>query len=97
MFTTASKDHTRVLAALILSLEGTIANDYALTRIGVELAREPLLDSILAQTGLKLDQAGMLEICSTSTGSMMKFIDMVNNKWGGIERLMEKELGLAAK
>lgn len=74
-----------------------IAADYALTRIGVEPERERLLDSILAQTGFKLDQPGVVELCSTSPGSIVRFITAVNSRWGSVVGLAEKELNLTTQ
>ncbi|KAH8816978.1 protein-tyrosine phosphatase-like protein [Xylogone sp. PMI_703] len=95
---TAGKDRTGVLAALILGLAGApveaIVADYSLTRIGVEQVKDILVETLLIQTGLTIDQPGMLGICNIYAGTMTKFLSMMVSRWGGIEGYLEKELGL---
>lgn len=87
-----------MLAALILGLAGApssaIANDYALTRIGIEPAREQLLAILQEQTGLDLDQPGIAGLCGIKADTMHGFLELLEQRWGGVEGYMKEELGL---
>jgi len=95
---TAGKDRTGVLSALIISLIGVpkeiIAEDYAMTRIGVEPAREQLLRILQEQIGCKIEEAGMEEMCEVRGENMIAFLDMVEERWGGVEGYLEQKLEL---
>jgi hypothetical protein len=72
---TAGKDRTGVLAALILGIVGAsedeIAEDYALTRIGVEPFRNHLVGTLLKQMGKSeedgINEPGMEELWGART------------------------------
>jgi len=62
----AGKDRTGVLAAILLGIAGfghdEIAADYALTRIGVEPAREMLIAIMVRDQGFDMSSPGMKEV-----------------------------------
>jgi protein tyrosine/serine phosphatase len=95
---TAGKDRTGILAALILGLTGAppeaIAMDYALTRIGVEPAHEQLLAVLQSQTGFSFDQPGFVEMCSIQSKTMLSFLEMLDERWDGVEGYVKGGLGL---
>lgn len=87
-----------MLTALILALAGApssaIANDYALTRVGIEPAREQLLVIFQEQAGFDLDQPGIAEMFTIKGDIMLSFLEMLEERWGGVEGYMKEELGL---
>ena len=87
-----------MLAALILGLAGApdsaIAHDYALTRIGIEPAREQLTILLKEQTGIDPDEPGFAEMVAIKGQTMLYFLEMVKEKYGGVEGYVQKELSL---
>lgn len=86
------------MAALLQSLAGcsakTIANEYALTRIGIEPAREHLLAVLQAQTGVDINEPGMLEICGAKPATILKLLDLIEKRYNGVEGYLKNELSL---
>jgi Tyrosine phosphatase family len=66
-----------------------------LTRIGVEPAHEQLLAIFQAQTGFSLDQPGFAEMCEIQAKTILGFLEMLGERWGGVEGYVKGELGLA--
>jgi len=94
----AGKDRTGVLSALILSFTGhtfeDIANDYQLTRIGVEAERGMLTKGLTMWLGEDaMEQKGVFELSSTSTNVMMGFLKFVDEKYGGAVGYCKNILG----
>ncbi|RJE22613.1 hypothetical protein PHISCL_05036 [Aspergillus sclerotialis] len=98
------KDRTGVLAALILRLAGSsydaIANDYVLTRIGVEPAR----DALMAAVKLNLfdigetnpEDVGLLELCSVKVSAMAGFLKTIENSYQeGVKGYVKEKLGFS--
>jgi hypothetical protein len=52
------------------------------------------LATFKAQTGFALDQPGFAEMCGTQAKTMLSFLEMLDEKWGGVEGYVKKELGL---
>lgn len=110
---TAGKDRTGVLAALILALIGAsreeIAQDYALTRIGVNNFRAKLLGALLEALGKNdetgLDEPGMEQMCGVRAQSILAVLDWMNEKWGegeggsypGVDGYLKKELNFTTE
>ncbi|KAF2690790.1 hypothetical protein K458DRAFT_355046 [Lentithecium fluviatile CBS 122367] len=87
---TAGKDRTGVLAAIFLSLAGasdeTIAFDYALTRVGIEPAREFLLGMLKVwNTEWTTETPGMAEFSSVKGDFILGMMEMMESKYGGVE------------
>lgn len=107
---TAGKDRTGVLSALILALAGAsreeIAQDYALTRIGVDPFRKKLLGVLLRLLGLSeengYDVPGVEQMCGVTGQSILAVLDWMNEEWGkgeggkypGVDGYLKKELNL---
>jgi hypothetical protein len=86
----AGKDRTGVLAALILALVGAsreeIAEDYVLTRVGVDLFRAHLIEVLLKMIGKTgedgLKEPGVEEMCGVKRQTILDFLDWMDEKWG---------------
>ncbi|KAJ5383674.1 Protein-tyrosine/Dual-specificity phosphatase [Penicillium concentricum] len=104
----AGKDRTGVLAALILLLinrpHEDIVNDYILTRVGLESARENLMEAFavnLGADGLDISQLspealGMLELCGVRATSMEAFLISFENTYkNGVEGYLIDKLGFS--
>lgn len=88
--------------ALILSVAGLssslISHEYALTRLGIEPAREMLLKKL---TGGKPPPADWMEdqrmkvFMRIDPGVMEEFLAAVQEKFGGVEMYVVGELGFA--
>jgi len=86
---TAGKDRTGLLAALLLKLAGvgeqTIAEDYALTRIGREPAREKIMARLLEEPLFASNNEAVLNMFSCRPDTMLAFLSLLNEKYGGVE------------
>ncbi|CAI7672860.1 unnamed protein product [Penicillium pancosmium] len=103
---TGGKDRTGVMAALILDLMGApaqvIADEYALTRIGIEPFREELLHEAvrhfaakLGQPELNVDTPGVCEMLGSSSASMIAFVKHLREDLDGAEGYLRKSLGFS--
>lgn len=104
----AGKDRTGVLAALILLLIGRpgdeIINDYILTRVGLESARENLMEAFAMNMDseevdinqLSPEALGMLELCGVRATAMAEFLKHFAGAYeNGIEGYLTNELGFS--
>lgn len=96
----AGKDRTGVLAAVLMKLAGVedevIAEDYIITRVGIEPQRDMLTEILRAfYGGLPIDTPGFKGLCSVKAEFMREFLVKLEEKWGGAEGYVEKELGLS--
>lgn len=96
---TAGKDRTGVAAAMLLSLAGCtpqgIASDYALTRIGIEPARERLLKAMQAVVpNFSVDDPRFRALSESRSEDMLLFLDRVQETYGGLGQYAKDVLGL---
>ncbi|KAF2004957.1 hypothetical protein P154DRAFT_23228 [Amniculicola lignicola CBS 123094] len=96
---TAGKDRTGVLAALFLALAGApadlIAHDYALSRIGVEPARELLMHMLkMWNKEWTVDTPGMKEFSQVKGEFILGTLEMIERRWGGVDGYV-RELGFS--
>ncbi|KAJ5959444.1 Protein-tyrosine/Dual-specificity phosphatase [Penicillium vulpinum] len=104
----AGKDRTGVIAALILLLinrpHDEIIDDYIITRVTLESARENLMEAFavnLGSDGLDLsmlspEALGMLELCGVRADSMAAFLVSFENKYqNGVEGYLIDRLGFS--
>ncbi|KAJ5347181.1 hypothetical protein MYU51_004493 [Penicillium brevicompactum] len=104
----AGKDRTGVLAALILLLIGRpgdeIINDYILTRVGLESARENLMEAFAMNMDsdevdinqLSPEALGMLELCGVRATAMAEFLKYFAGAYeNGIEGYLTNNLGFS--
>jgi protein tyrosine/serine phosphatase len=105
---TAGKDRTGVLAALILLLinrpRDEIINDYILTRVGLESARENLMEAFAMNmesdevdiSQLSPEALGMLELCGVRATAMAEFLKHFEATYeNGIEGYLTNGMGFS--
>ncbi|PWN92556.1 hypothetical protein FA10DRAFT_95433 [Acaromyces ingoldii] len=97
---TAGKDRTGVATALLLSLAGCtraqIADEYSLSRVGVEPARALLLQKLKAQLPhLDEDDERFIALAESRAEAMDDFLGVVERRLGGFRRYCSEQLGLS--
>ncbi|KAH9850816.1 protein-tyrosine phosphatase-like protein [Lenzites betulinus] len=96
---TAGKDRTGILAALLLKLAGvddeTIARDYALTRVGREPAREMIMKRLSNVPYFATNTEAALNMFSSRAETMIAFLQMLQERYGGVEEYIRKIVGLS--
>ena len=89
---------------MILRLSGSsyeaIANDYVLTRIGLEPARETLVGAIKMNLSdiqeTSPEQMGLLELCSTKVTALAGVLENIETSYEeGVRGYVKKELGFS--
>lgn len=100
MLTTGGKDRTGVLSAIFLSLAGhnskEIAEDFILTRIGVETKREMLTQGLKTWLGQDaMEQEGVFEISSSNSECMIGFLKLMDEKYNGPVGYCKRILGFS--
>lgn len=95
---TAGKDRTGVFACLLLMLLGVddevIANDYALTTIGLEPGIEILVERFSAIPVFKENWDGVLNMGSSRAENMIAFMKAFREKYGSVEGYLKVETKL---
>lgn len=98
------KDRTGVLTAVILSLLGvdnaTIANEYALTELGLATHREIMVSRLLADPAfadLGIDEEGIRRFSGAKRENMLAFLAHVKERYGGIEAVVRTQAGLTSE
>jgi protein tyrosine/serine phosphatase len=86
----AGKDRTGVLSAILLALAGIprddIAFDYALTRVGIEPARELLVQMLkMWNQEWTAETPGMAEFSSVRGEFILGTLDVMEATYGGVE------------
>lgn len=99
---TAGKDRTGVAVAMLQSLAGCsdkgIAADYALTRIGVEPAREHLIKAMRAMVPeFATNDPRFLATSESRAEIMLQFLRSVRDQFGDFEGYAKDTLGLTAE
>ncbi|KAJ5316953.1 hypothetical protein PENANT_c030G07171 [Penicillium antarcticum] len=106
----AGKDRTGVLSSLILLLidrpNEEIINDYILTRVGLESARENLMEAFALNmdadqvdiSQLSPEALGMLELCGVRASAMEAFLNSFKSQYeNGVEGYLTTRLGFSAE
>lgn len=98
---TAGKDRTGILAALLLKLAGVndeiIAEDYALTRVGREPAREKIMARLRKEPLFASNNEAVLNMFSCRPDTMLAFLSVLEEKYGGVERYLEDVVQLTSE
>ncbi|KAK1233432.1 hypothetical protein PQX77_003410 [Marasmius sp. AFHP31] len=96
---TAGKDRTGVIAAIILKLAGvddrSIAEDYALTRVGREPARAKILERLAKEPLFASNNEAALNMFTCRFETMTAFLGLLQDKYGGVEEYLKKFLNLS--
>ncbi|KAF9455935.1 protein-tyrosine phosphatase-like protein [Collybia nuda] len=93
---TAGKDRTGIIAAIVLKLAGVddviIANDYALTRVGREPAREMIMARLSREPLFASNNEAALNMFTCRHETMLAFLTLLQDKYGGVESYVKKHL-----
>ncbi|KAL0580709.1 hypothetical protein V5O48_001267 [Marasmius crinis-equi] len=96
---TAGKDRTGVIAAIILKLAGvddqSIAEDYALTRVGREPARAMILSRLSKEPLFASNNEAALNMFTCRLETMTAFLALLQDKYGGVEQYLKDFLHLS--
>ncbi|KAJ8086947.1 hypothetical protein AAF712_013344 [Marasmius tenuissimus] len=96
---TAGKDRTGVIAAIILKLAGvddqSIAEDYALTRVGREPARAKILERLAKEPLFASNNEAALNMFTCRLETMTAFLGLLQDKYGGVEEYLKNFLNLS--
>ncbi|EKM79889.1 hypothetical protein AGABI1DRAFT_113143 [Agaricus bisporus var. burnettii JB137-S8] len=96
---TAGKDRTGIIAAIILKLAGVddemIANDYALTRVGREPARQMILARLTKEPLFASNNEAALNMFTCRHETMTAFLELLQDKYGGVDTYVKNYLGLS--
>ncbi|KAL5527764.1 hypothetical protein ACEPAG_6565 [Sanghuangporus baumii] len=96
---TAGKDRTAVIAAILLSLAGVddeiIADDYELTRVGREPVRTKILQRLSKEPIFAENKDAALNMLTSRRETMLAFLQMLREKYGGAEGYVQKCCGLS--
>ncbi|RXW24710.1 hypothetical protein EST38_g1196 [Candolleomyces aberdarensis] len=90
---TAGKDRTGIMAAILLKLAGVeddiIAQDYALTRVGREPAREMIMARLSKEPLFASNNEAALNMFTCRHETMAAFLKHFDEKYGGVEHYNE--------
>ncbi|KAJ3856401.1 protein-tyrosine phosphatase-like protein [Lentinula lateritia] len=90
---TAGKDRTGIMAAILLKLAGVdnaaIANDYSLTRVGREPAREKIMQRLSKEPLFASNNEAALIMFTCREETMLAFLDLLDTKYGGVEEYIK--------
>ncbi|GBE79887.1 protein-tyrosine phosphatase-like protein [Sparassis latifolia] len=96
---TAGKDRTGVIAAILLKLAGvvdqTIAEDYALTRVGREPDRPMVMARLAKIPFFASDRSKALNMLSSRAETMLAFLALLHEKYGGVENYLKQYVRLS--
>ncbi|KAF5388337.1 hypothetical protein D9615_000639 [Tricholomella constricta] len=96
---TAGKDRTGIIAAILLKLAGVansaIAEDYALTRVGREPAREMIMARLSKEPLFASNNEAALNMFTCRHETMLAFLSLLEDKYGGVETYAKQRLALS--
>lgn len=95
---TAGKDRTGCLVALLHMLAGAdedeIAEEYALTDLGLAPLRALFIERLLKNPALEGNTEGVTNMVSSKPENMIATIDMIKKEFGSAHEYMTKRCGL---
>jgi len=95
---TAGKDRTGVVVALLLQLVGVeeeaIAEEYALTDLGLAELKPVFVERLLRNPALGGDREGVGNMVSAKKENMAAALEMIEREFGGAERYMRERCEL---
>ncbi|KAG0125294.1 protein-tyrosine phosphatase-like protein [Tuber indicum] len=100
---TVGKDRTGVITALILLLAGVgeevIAEEYALTTLGMGSVKEAIWDHLIKQPLFAKGDAeaiqGLENMLSSRKDTMLKTLKIIDEEFGGVRGYLEKQCGFS--
>ncbi|KAK5108479.1 hypothetical protein LTR62_008297 [Meristemomyces frigidus] len=91
---TAGKDRTGVLVALLLlqvgASEEEIADEYALTDLGLAEKKPEFIERLLQNPALQGNREGVMNMVSSKKENMLASIEMIREDFGSPERYMKE-------
>ncbi|KAF5358989.1 hypothetical protein D9758_004831 [Tetrapyrgos nigripes] len=95
---TAGKDRTGIVAAILLKLAGVaddkIAEDYALTRVGREPARDLIMQRLSKEPLFASNNEAALNMFTCRPETMTAFLELLRDRYGGVEEYVKKYCSL---
>lgn len=96
---TAGKDRTGVLVALLLMLvdvdKAAIAEEYALTDLGLAELKPLFMERLLKHPALEGNRDGVRNMVSSTKENMEASIGMIEGEFGGARTYMREKCGLS--
>lgn len=96
---TAGKDRTGIVAAILLKLAGVndtlIAEDYALSRVGREPAREMIMSRLSKEPLFASNNEAALNMFTCRHDTMLAFLSVLQERYGGVEAYAKHFLSLS--
>ena len=96
---TAGKDRTGVAVALILQLAGVpsekIADEYALTDLGLAELRPIFVERLLRNPVLEGNRDGVVNMVSSKRENMIAALEMIEKEFGSAEEYMREKCGMS--
>lgn len=96
---TAGKDRTGVIVALLLMLvdvpKEAVAEEYALTDLGLADLKPLFQERLLKNPALRGDHEGVKNMVSSVAPAMEASIDMIEKEFGGAQNYMQEKCGLS--
>ena len=98
---TAGKDRTGVLVALLFLLCGvtaeTVAEEYALTDLGLGHRKEEFRERLLRHDALRGNEVGVERMIASRAENMRDTIVMIRDEFGGAEGYVRNSLGFTGE
>ncbi|TKA47261.1 hypothetical protein B0A54_02739 [Friedmanniomyces endolithicus] len=96
---TAGKDRTGVLVALLFLHAGApadvIANEYALTDLGLAEKKPEFIERLLLNPALGGNREGVENMVSSKRENMLATLEMIRKEYGSAGEYMKKQCGLS--
>jgi len=96
----AGKDRTGVAAAILLELAGVaddlIAEDYALTRVGREPARQMVMARLAQVPMFASNTEAALNMFTCRPETMLAFLTLLRDQYGGVEEYLKQYVHLSS-
>lgn len=97
----AGKDRTGVLCALVLMLAGCgeeeVADEYALSEVGLQELKPVMVDRLMAVEGLNSSREGVERMVGSRKENMLATIEMIREKFGGVEGYLKGRCGFGER
>ena len=95
----AGKDRTGILTAVLLSLLGVpddvVADEYALTDLGLHHKKHEIIRKITGEhSPFRMDRAGAERMVGAPRENMLALLAFVRERWAGVDAMLRREMGI---